>query len=507
MKELFLLLKYSSRNKQRRGESKLLGSNYTMFLFQYILFSFIAGFLYFRMLASFNIVIGGVRFSDIISGIYIIIFSFLFLFNYTPFISINLYDNNFIPFFLTLPVKKSIIFLYSAIETLVYSGFSIAFIFPFSIIFPIIYKTNIIFSIIGFLFFSIFLISIANILGLILVFLVSKTASKIIGTISYLFVVLVFFFLSSREFLTPERLNGLFGIVRIKNIVYYPVSPLSWYLQIVNGDYVYIIYLALLSLTFFYLSLIIPINIDFSISRKRGSRKEIPLKSLPLLSPYIKKDLNFLRRDASSTYILLFAIVYPIFLYFTSKNPYSVLFVFSALNSFYCSVVSTNLYSQEKRVLPLPKVFPARESEIIRSKITIPTFIFFLVFLIIGFFLIKHSKFLIFFSPVILFLNIFESVLSLYFLTRKPDRNYSQKNVLLAYEFLFLEIVSFILTAFLVFLPLLYIEHLSGKFNFNFITRIENIPYLSYLLFIVLPIFIFIFMIYLSFKFFRSVKL
>ncbi len=507
MRELFILLKYSSKNKERRKESRILGSNYSIFLFQYVLFSFIAGFLYFRMLSVFNIEFGGIRFADIISGLYIIIFTFLFLFNYTPFISINLYDNQFIPFFLTLPVKKSTIFFHSALETLIYSGFSIAFILPFSIVYPIIYKTNILLSILAFLLFAIILISIANIIGIILALFISKTTSILLGTISYLFVFIGFFFFSSREFISPERFSNILGLLRLKKILYFPFSPLAWYLNVVNGNYFYIIYLLLFSIIISYISLKIPLNLDFSIARKRLSKKDITIKSFRFLSPLIKKDLNFLRRDASSTYLLIFAIVYPLFLYFTSKNPYSFIMVFAALNSFYCAIVSVNLYAQEKRVLPLPKIYPVKEEEIIRTKFFIPTFIFFLIFVLISLFLIKKTRVLIFFSPVIFVLNIFDSLLSLFFLTRKPDRNYFQKNVLHASEFLFIEIISIIITAIIVLLPTLYAQHLNGTLKLGLITWAEKFPFLLYLIFIFLPLFTFILIIYFSFRMFKYVRL
>ena len=507
MRELFILLKYSSKNKQRRKKVSFFGGNIQIFLLQYIIFAIISGFFYYRMLSFFNIEISGINFSFILSGFYIILFSFLFLFNYTPFIAINLYENQFLPFLLTLPVRKIILFFYSSIDTLIYSGFALSFIFPFSIVAPIIFKTNIFLSVIGFLFFALIIISIANISGIVLAYFITKTASKIIGTLSYLLVFFSFYFLSSKEFLSPEKFQNFKHFERLKEILFHPLSPLGWYLNIVNGKYYYLLPIFFLSLILLFFSIKIPINFDFSISRRKEKKNIKYKKSFSILSPFLKKDLNFLRRDASSTYLTLFSIAYPLLLYFTSNNPYSPLFVFAALNSFYCALVSVHLFAHEKRALPLPKTLPVSEKDIIRTKIFIPTIIYFFIYLIISLFMIKKTLYSIFFAPVIFILSIFESVLSIYLLTRKPSRDYSQKMILSQTEFLSLEFFSLFITAICVFLPLLYIQHKKGIFTIDFITKIESIPLLSPIIFLFIPSLLLFLLIYFSFKMFRKLSI
>ena len=134
-----ILLRYTFLNKKNRRQPyrRWMKSmdNPIYSLFPGVIFAGIIGVLFYQFLSKTDVLIPfismpGFTFLDVMFILWGLMMSFMFVFTYAPFISINLFENDDIPFLMALPVKKIEIFGVTSIETLMMAGIPIFMIFP-----------------------------------------------------------------------------------------------------------------------------------------------------------------------------------------------------------------------------------------------------------------------------------------------------------------------------------------------------------------------------------------
>ncbi|HOO75728.1 MAG TPA: hypothetical protein PLS66_10570, partial [Tepiditoga sp.] len=218
MSQLTLLLKYSFKNKVRPKKDKYgqeKKSSAMSGVFGYLLpaavFGIFIGFLFFMTFQNLNIPLADFGISssfslmDIFLSISLIGLGIFFFISYSPSIIVNLFDSEMTGILLTMPVKKSTIFLSAAVDSLLLSGLSLGMMIPLGVIYPIIYGNSLNLSIPHMIFsFVVMIISLLLFIGILLgvsllggIFMsnfMGKTAAKKLSMLAYFGAILLYVF-------------------------------------------------------------------------------------------------------------------------------------------------------------------------------------------------------------------------------------------------------------------------------------------------------------------------
>jgi len=529
MSQLTLLLKYSFKNKVRPKKDKYgqeKKSSAMSGVFGYLLpaavFGIFIGFLFFMTFQNLNIPLADFGISssfslmDIFLSISLIGLGIFFFISYSPSIIVNLFDSEMTGILLTMPVKKSTIFLSAAVDSLLLSGLSLGMMIPLGVIYPIIYGNSLNLSIPHMIFsFVVMIISLLLFIGILLgvsllggIFMsnfMGKTAAKKLSMLAYFGAILLYVF--AANFITPDKINVSNAEVLVNNLknalgfVLSPLWPHTHFLGAMRGSFISFLILVLMNIVIYYLVFLLTRNMNMISTGKKIKEKKSDYKVSS--NPLLKKDLKLLFRDSQSLFLLLYPLIFPFILFFTgSINMAFISIMFNFIASFYASFLSVMMIMEERKIWPNPKLYPIDTKRLIKSKIYIPIIIFageFLILDIVSFFFSGFESLifgLIMLIPVLIIL-IYSSLVGAKMFFKNPKRDVKQKNILSGKETITLEGLSIVFSIG-IFIPMSALSVYIKSGPFWIFEKMS--PVLNYLILLGIPLLLIFLLIYLCKK-------
>ncbi|KAF2955622.1 hypothetical protein [Marinitoga sp. 38H-ov] len=448
---------------------------------------------------------------DIVFSMWFLIMGFIFFLNYSPAIVANLYESDITQILLSMPLKRSDIYISSAIDSLVMAGLPLGMMIPIFVIYGIITKTNIILTSIAGILFILLLLLISNLGGVLFSKFLTKTSAKRMTMVTYFISIFLYVGITNiipRLFESDNQIQLIDSLKNLSSLLLNYIWPHTWVILTMKGNILSLFILILINLLLLYTVYKISNSLELSISRKKGKKKNFEIKSSKF--PSIKKDFKLLFRDSQTFFLILYPVFLPLIFIFTNSDAELISFVFVMIASIYAAMISIFSISYEGKIWPIPKLFPISIGNMIFSKIIVPIIIFSSEYigLNILIYLLKKGNWinLISIIPVII-LIIYSSILGVSMYLKNPKRDLSQKNIIKGKEVMYLEgiILGF---SFGIFIPgNLYMFSLINKdLKMKFIDFLLDSEIIYHLLGAVLPISLIIFLIYLISKEINKVK-
>ncbi|KLO22848.1 hypothetical protein X275_04640 [Marinitoga sp. 1197] len=514
--KIILILKYSYQNKLRPKQKK--DGTYKKrgpwrALMAYILPAIIFGgslapMMYF-MFKELNIPFSQLGINlpwtilDVIFGMWFLLMGFMFFLNYSPAIVANLYESEMTQLLLSMPIRRSSIYIASAIDSLIMAGLPLGMMIPIFAVYALIAKNSIIFSILGGIGFLILLLLISNLGGILFSKFLTKTSAKRWTMIMYF--ISIFFYVGISNLLPnfantpPSQLVN--ALERMSNIILNTFWPHTWVINVMKGSIPFLILLYSTILILSYIIYNLSNTLEFSVSRKKGKKKKAEIKFKSSKFPILKKDFRLLFRDSQTFFLLLYPLFIPIIFMFSSKSLDMISIIFVMIAAIYASMVAIYAISYEGKLWPVPKLYPIKIGHLIFSKAFMPFIIYVVEYIAITILIYLSGKASIevFWSiiPVILII-MYSSILGISLYLKNPKRDLSQKNIISGKEVFYLEGITLGL-GLGIFLPgNLYISSLKNiEIKEQLIDFLFDSTLLYHLIGAVLPLFLLFLTIYL----------
>jgi len=455
MRDVYILLKYGLKRRKKKGSNLLkpFGS-FSAILILGAALGFALGVLLYKTFMSVPpiIVYHGYNMLDFVFGIWILMLSFLFIISYAPFISLNLFESNDTPFLLALPIKKSSIFFASSIESLFMAGIPLFMLIPLPIVYSIAVHANPLFATVSTIFLIISILALSNIIGVAVSFVISRTAAKFWGMLAYFVAILFYFLIMYSPFAKTDNSAQIsYYIAKIKfliGLVFSPYMFTNWLIEGIKGNILFMFIPLFFGIALIYITYKIGNYLDFSITRRKTTHR-LKIKENPSSFPILKKNLKLIKRDPQVLYIIALTVIFPLILFYSSKNILVPFIVFLLYSPFYSALVTSKLFAKDINVMPLPLTLPLRKETLIFSSPLLPSIIFTILYILLILFVSRTNIALYILIPFVSLLFFSISCYSVYVLLRNPDRDYNKKNVFTLVESLGIEFgslfISFIL--------------------------------------------------------------
>ncbi|GEM_PF-1464010 len=508
MRNVYILLKYGLKRRKKKGYNLLRSfGSFSAILIPGAVFGFVLGVLFYKTFMSIPpiMVYNEYNMLDFIFGIWILMLSFLFIISYAPFISLNLFESNDTPFLLTLPIKKSSIFFASSIESLFMAGIPLFMLIPLPIIYSIAVHANPIYATLSTIFLIILILALSNILGVAVSFVISRTAAKFWGMSAYFVAVLFYFLIMYSPLAKTENSAQIsYYIAKIKfliGLIFSHYMFTNWLIKGIKGNILFMIIPFFFGIALIYITYKIGNYLDFSITRRK-IRRELKIKKSPSSFPILKKNLKLIKRDPQVLYIIALTVIFPIILFYSSKNILVPFIVFLLYSPFYSALVTSKLFTKDINVMPLPLTLPLRKEILILSSPLLPSIIFTILYILLILFVDRANIALYILIPFVSLLFFSISCYSVYVLIRNPDRDYNKKNVFTLVESLGIEFGSLFISFLLIVGGYVTFSRLS-KSNHPITTSLFlylknhpsyfNITLIAFIIGLILTIYLFIF--------------
>ncbi|BBE31555.1 hypothetical protein OSSY52_16960 [Tepiditoga spiralis] len=511
MSDLSLLIKYSFQNKSRYSKKKKNGkerkpTNPIISIILTLSISATLGLIlapiyYYAFknsaipLTKFGIQ-STYNFVDIIFSSTYIGLGIMFLMTFSSYLVVNLYDGDMTELFLTMPIKRSTIFLSAAIDSLILSGMPLGMLIPLSIVHAIILKGSIIASILSITLFVYLLGILALIISMLLSLFIGKTAAKRTAMLMSFGSLLIYIISTNliSKIKTTDPKVFVDGIKGALNFILFPAFPHTQMINGINGNYSSIAIMIIFSIIFTFVFYYFSNKMDFGMKSKKSSKKikNIKISGMPLL----KKDLKLLSRDSQSIFMIFYPIALSAIFFFTGNNSITFISImFIIIAAFYSAYLTIIMLAEDTKIWPLPRLFPVKISTIVNRKIIIPVTIFMLEYFAVLIFLgIKDKLDIsgIFFIVPMLIIMFYSSIFGARLFLKNPKRDTKQKNILSTKEIFMLEGVSMGYS--LIIFVLLTFEQMLIKHGPFWIFK--NIPIIfSHLIFLGIPIILILFIL------------
>jgi len=463
-----LLLRYSLKNKKRRNKEKVRSgplasafSSWFGYLLAPLIFVVFLTPVYYDLFLKLAVPL--VKFgmnspflvSDVLLAPVFTVTGLLFSLQFAALLVVELFENDMTPLLLTMPIRRSSIFIVSSMNTLLMTNFGISMTVSISLAYSMLNRDRLWWAILGICLWMLFLIALGVLFGLLLAKLIGKTAAKRASQlITFLIVILV---VISPSVVTP--VNGLNpgSVLRSlsgsANLFLSSGWPHYWLMVALKGQLAFLILLLAVTVSLFTFVFVCANTLNYSPARKNRDRRRVEVVgeksgaknrgSFPLL----KKELRLMFRESGIIWYLIYPLAFPILLVIGRyhQTPF-VSLLFMIVATMYSGMVSVTMMVFEKRIWPVPTYFPVSFLSSIRLKVFIPVVLFVLESLILlGLFIAQtpsaiYDVFMI--APIAMILY-YCSLLGIRLFLQDPDRDISQRNRLLkGSEVLRLEAVS-----------------------------------------------------------------
>jgi len=461
MKTLFtqdfrLLLQYSLKNKKRRNPAnarpRRLSSALSSWLgYLLVPFLFVAVLTPVYVDLFSNVTVPLEKFgwnspffvSDVLMAPIFLVTALLFAFQFAPLLVVELFENEMTPLLLTMPIRRSSIFLVSSLNTLLMTSFGIAMTLSVSLAYLLLNRDQFLWGVIGISLWMFFQIALGFLFGFLLAKLIGKTAAKRASQlISFLVLILI---LMSPSIIAPISGTDPETILRSlrssAGFFLFPGWPHYWFMAVAKGQSAFLFPLSALTAGLFAFVLFYANTINFTPARKNRERKKIAYDGESAESikgsafPLLKKELRLMFRESGIIWYLIYPLAFPILLVFGRYHqlPF-VSLLFMIVATMYSGMVSVMMMISEKKIWPAPTLFPISFASLIRIKIWIPVTLYTLEYLILlGIFIALspsalYDTFMI--LPIALILY-YCSLLGTRLFLNDPNRDISQRNRLL----------------------------------------------------------------------------
>ena len=450
---------------------------------------------------------------DIVFSMWFLLMGFMFFLNYSPAIVANLYESDMTQILLAMPIKRSDIYISSAIDSLVMAGLPLGMMIPVFVIYGIISKTNIFLTTIAGLGFILFLLLISNLGGVLFSKFLTKTSAKRMTMIMYF--ISIFLYVGMTNIIPRIMKNNspaqvAESLKKLSSLLLNYAWPHTWVILTMKGNFMALTILIAVILILSYIVYIISNLLELSISRKKGKKKNYEIKFKTTRFPAIKKDFKLLFRDSQTFFLILYPVFLPLIFIFTNSDADIMSFVFVMIASIYAAMLSIFSTSYEGKIWPIPKLFPITMGNMIFSKIMVPILIFSLEYIVISMlsFFLGKASWIIFMTiiPVII-LIVYSSILGVSIYLKNPKRDLSQKNIIKGKEVMYLEGIIMGLSFGIILPGNLYMLALNDvQLKNKFIDFLFDSPILFHLIGGVMPLGFLILSIYLTIKEINKVK-
>ena len=466
MSEIFLLLKYTMKNRGKGGKISKFLSPILPFFFM-LVFGVPVGALAYKILSPVNIYIPaivpeGYTLMDGIVSLVIIILSFLFFLGYSPMIIFTLFENETIPFLLSLPVKRISVFAVSSYDALGTAGVPAWYVVSFPIIYAIVLKISPVVPVLSFIFYIVLLIAISNLFAMVLSRFVSRTGAKRGGMIVY-FITLFLYLIIYTPLSSTNKQNLVEFAQKLKGLFHISLSPFlpsTWLINGMKGSVSGLFYLLALSLFLYVLTYQLSKGMDFYVE-KRVERKKV--KFTPFSMPLLRKDWLYFKREPMNLYLVGFSLLFPLIMFTGSRDPFAILIMGVAIAGMYVPMLTAGLYTIERKSCPLPLTFPQNPSGALLTKAILPTFTFSLIALILSIPAVVKEPLTIILIVWFPLLYYSLSLFTLYLLLLRPSRDLTKKNILELWEMLLMEFSTVLIASMIYLAGGLYMSTLRGN--------------------------------------------
>lgn len=443
MKDLLILFRYISLSKRRKTSSHRINLSWIGYIIPAIAFGLPVGFVIYAPLKNLPM-----ELSELLFSMFITSSSILFILGYAPTIVFNLFGSSDVYFLLTLPIKRTSIFLFKAIDSIIYSIPAVGFILPGCIAYSIaIGKGWVIGSVAGILF-IIFLITVSLLFGAIVSKVMSRTSARILSNLIYLLTVLVYVVILNVIKPDTSSIEGIKNLTYssktyLENILYY-ILPTGWLISMIRGEPIKGFFLLGISMLFGLLVYKISDTLVIESMSSKNSKK-VSFSKGSSGSPFFTKDIKLLYRDPQSIYMLLYSIVFPLIILIGNKSYTGAILVMATIASFYCSYITAHLLVMEKKVWPLPRLFPIKLKNLLLWKVLIPSLIYSLLYLAITIFSIyifNLNSIILLTIPMISIAFLYSGILAIRFFFKDPTRDISSRNIFRIGEVITIELTT-----------------------------------------------------------------
>lgn len=456
--KIWLILKYSYQNKVRPKKKKdgtYKKSNPLSGVLAYIIPAVVFGatispFMYF-LFKDLNIPLVQLGIDlpwsilDIVFSIWFLIMGFMFFLNYSPAIVSNLYESDMTQILLSMPIKRSDIYISSAIDSLVMAGLPLGMMIPIFVIYGIIAKTNIFFTLIAGFAYILLLLLISNLGGVLFSKFLTKTSAKRMTMIMYFISIFLYVGITNvvpRLFENNDPNQVIDYLTNLSSLLLNYIWPHTWVILTMNGNMFALFTLIIINVLLGYIVYNIANSLELSVSRKKGKKTNNEVKFKTTKFPTIKKDFKLLFRDSQTFFLILYPVFLPLIFIFTNSDAELISFIFVMIASIYSAMISIFSISYEGKLWPIPKLFPITIGNMIFSKIIVPIIIFSTEYigLTILIYLLNKGNWINLMSiiPVII-LIVYSSILGVSMYLKDPKRDLSQKNIIKGKEVMYLE--------------------------------------------------------------------
>jgi ABC-2 type transport system permease protein len=482
VKEFFILFKYISLSKTRRIKERRFKINlgWISYIIPVIVFGLPVGLIMYRLLKTLPMPL-----ADIFFSMFIISSSFLFILSYAPTIVFNLYGSSDVYFLLTLPIKRSSIFLFKAIDSLVYSSPAIGFIFPICIAYSVAIGMGWFIGLIAGMLFIVFLLVISFFFGALVSKVMSRTSAKILSNFIYLLSILVYVIILNvikPDTTTQEGIRQfIINSKRYLDSALSYFSPAGWLISVIKGESIGYLLILGMSLLLGLLVYNITNTLVIESSSSRNSKRASFSKSSSS-SPFFVKDLKLLFRDPQAIYMLLYSIAFPSVMLIVNKSYTGALLVMAMIASFYCSYIAVHLLVSEKKVWPFPKLLPIKLTSILIWKVLIPFLLYsflYLILIVISISLFNLDRIILFTIPMVSLAFLYSGILAINFVLKDPKRDVSSRNVFRTSEVFIIEGVTMGIVAGIIVPFIIYITPSGLQGSFKIVIGIPVIVLLS----------------------------
>ena len=436
MRDLKLLYKYATKtSKPNKSKGKKFGNviNWAMSLFFIVLLAFPMIIMFYEManmlavpVSSLGLPYKGYLF-DIYMFLYPATFGLMAILTLVPSMVFNVFEADDMTFLLTLPIKRSTIFIFKASMGLFMGVLPLLMLIILGLCYGVAFKLNILLNIIGLLLFMVFIFLFSFTIGSIMARFMKKSTANIfsqiflyVSIIAYVIVMNVFPRQAENFEAVLDSFGALFGIMEGK---YAWIMPTNWFLYAVKGDIRVFILLGLLSIIFAFV--IIKATNVFNMDNGRSkskTKKGIQISRYPI----IKKEIRLIFRNPKNIFGISYAIIFPLVFTYINRSILSGAMFVALFSALYTATLSIQLITEEKKSWPFLKLLPIDMDKVIRYKAFIPAIIYtldYVIVLLVGYLLIDMEP-IIFLSIIpMIAVILYSSAFDLNIFLNDPQRS------------------------------------------------------------------------------------
>lgn len=334
-----------------------------------------------------DIQIAGTDLATFLVSMWSTVVGILFLGAFVPSFVTSFLRNEEVLMLLTLPIKKSAIVLYQMVLTLMMQSITVVMYFFTVPTYAVTTEKNFLLSIISALLAILLVVCISLVLSIFLGRWMNRSLARRISMIVYIIVIVLFLAASQllpRYAFEGVNLGSIEKLTKVVSLFMGAWNVFSWPVMILQGEYLYLVLLVIVSALLWIVSMKLANNLDLgTFSEKSRTREAQKIKKNLFLKGFYMKDTRILLRVEQAVFMFIYPIAFAFILGFSTKSFIMPVFLCLLISTFYVSILSAALLKQEFLTWPVPLNFPVTRLQLLLPKIIVPTALFSCAFLVI----------------------------------------------------------------------------------------------------------------------------